>query len=358
MVTSRFIFALLLCIKVAYILGVEEFQGKPIINLGQQRSGFQGDLKFPPGRNGILKAKRWPGGVIPYDYGTSWPSEHDSMIQTAMRTIEKNTCIRFVRRTNQNDFIRITNTTGGCYTFPGRSGGQQMLSLMDGYGGTCFLHRIIVHELMHVVGLWHEQMRPDRDQYLTINWQNIPNDQGTKYQFTKLADSESSVYGMPYNYESVMHYDAYAFTANGGITMQPKDARFTKVIGTGQGHEYDWEKARRIYDCSKGGNNGNIGNTNNGNGNGNGDSSSDCVDRNGGCAGWAKGGECTRNPGYMQANCYKSCNPSKCGGGNGGGNGKENSNCKYKIDYCNQYVSSCGSADWMKDYCKSTCNFC
>jgi hypothetical protein len=300
MTTSRFILVLLLCIEATYVLAVEEFDGKPVINLGQQRSGFQGDLKFAPGRNGILKARRWPNGIIPYDYGTAWPAQHDSMIQTAMRTIEKNTCIKFVRRTNERDFVRITNTNGGCYTFPGKSGGQQMLSLQDSNSGTCFTHRTIVHELMHVVGLWHEQMRPDRDQYLTINWQNIPNDPGTKYQFAKLADSETSTYGLPYTYESVMHYDAYAFTANGGITMQPKDSRFTSIIGTGQGHENDWEKARRIYDCSK--------------------------------------------------------NPGSTGGNTGNTGGA--TTCNDTIDYCKDYASSCRTENWMKDYCKKTCKLC
>ena len=47
--------------------------------------------------------------------------------------------------------------------------GAQGLSLAD----ECFEPAIILHELMHALGFWHEQSRPDRNKYIEVFWENI-----------------------------------------------------------------------------------------------------------------------------------------------------------------------------------------
>ena len=49
------------------------------------------------------------------------------------------------------------------------SGGGQTINLGNG----CIIQATVLHEVMHAIGFWHEQSRPDRDQSVEIFWENI-----------------------------------------------------------------------------------------------------------------------------------------------------------------------------------------
>lgn len=50
-----------------------------------------------------------------------------------------------------------------------RGGGPQAISI----GKNCDKFGIVVHELGHVIGFWHEHTRPDRDEHVSIVRDNI-----------------------------------------------------------------------------------------------------------------------------------------------------------------------------------------
>ena len=109
--------------------------------------------------------------------------------------------------------------------------GRQELNLQPGNPG-CLIGSsgTAEHEMLHALGTWHEQSRPDRlddishrcfsdnnnrsyrrDQYVRINFENIA--EGKEHNFDAKSPSAVLLYG-DYDFGSVMHYSRCAFTSN------------------------------------------------------------------------------------------------------------------------------------------------
>ncbi len=101
---------------------------------------------------------------------------------------------------------------------------------------------MVAHELLHLLGVGHEQQRPDRDSYISVNWTNIHMDHAFNFfkdqwdsgrlpdrpgsscpnwrdlvsksgavDPSRFADCTSGLvrkdFGLGYDYESIMHYE-------------------------------------------------------------------------------------------------------------------------------------------------------
>ena len=70
----------------------------------------------------------------------------------------------------------------------------------------------VVHEILHSIGILHEQSRPDRDNYVTINFDNIKSDK--KENFKKYGWDSVDTREIAYDLGSVMHYGSYVSQMN------------------------------------------------------------------------------------------------------------------------------------------------
>ncbi|KAL1261298.1 hypothetical protein QQF64_006563, partial [Cirrhinus molitorella] len=132
-----------------------------------------------------------------------------------------------------------------CWSYVGRifSGGQTL-----SIGNDCGLKSIVEHEFLHALGFWHEQSRYDRDDYVTINFENII--AGQESNFDKYNESQTTTQGTPYDYYSVMHYGKNAFSNGKGITIITKRPEFQDVIGQYLDmSEYDVIELNKRYQC-------------------------------------------------------------------------------------------------------------
>ncbi|XP_033837344.1 meprin A subunit beta-like [Periophthalmus magnuspinnatus] len=162
---------------------------------------------------------------VPYSLDSSLELNAKGVIMQAMDQFRLKSCIDFKSWNDEKYYISVQKL-GGCFSYVGQyfSNGQDL-----SIGTYCDSKAIVEHEFLHALGFFHEQSRYDRDEYVTIEFQNIIK----RYEsnFEKQSEKYSTTHGVPYDYMSVMHYGPNAFSNGNGSTITTKDPAFQDIIG-------------------------------------------------------------------------------------------------------------------------------
>ncbi|XP_078540685.1 uncharacterized protein LOC144826166 [Lissotriton helveticus] len=218
-------------------------------NQGSSQLVQEGDIAVQPGRNARICRNNscfWPkssdGTVpVPYTLSATYSAEDLDAFKDAMSDFAKFTCIRFVTRTAEPNYLQI-EPVDGCWSYVGKIGGRQQLSL----AGECIWKGVIQHELNHALGFYHEHVRSDRDDYLTIMTENIaPED------LVNFNKENTNNLGLPYDYASVMHYGRYAYSnKRGQPSMVPKPDPDVPIGQRDGLSKLDVSKINTLYQCN------------------------------------------------------------------------------------------------------------
>ncbi|XP_029565658.1 astacin-like metalloprotease toxin 5 isoform X1 [Salmo trutta] len=199
---------------------------------------MEGDILVSEDRLAVKSL--WPEneGVtsIPYKINDDLMDRKETML-AAFKMISDQTCILFHEYTNEMNYIEFISGTG-CASYVGFQGGAQPLY----FGRACNVGNLC-HELMHALGLHHEHTRPDRDQFVTIQWDNVVSGKEDNFK-VKEGDTQD----LPYDYDSIMHYGMYYFSSNRNPTIDSKKSG----VQIGQRNHLsplDIARLNKLYQC-------------------------------------------------------------------------------------------------------------
>jgi hypothetical protein len=207
------------------------YQWTPGVN-GNNRAVYQGDILLDnvqqsPDNHvsqslGIAFPQYlWPkvGGVAQVPYVIDPASGDVANINAAITIFNNNFAgvIQFTAHNGETNYVDFNldpnNNNGSCEATEGDAGiGEQFATGAGGTQNPCSVATVL-HEIGHIVGLWHEQSRPDRDTYITVNYGAVI--KASRGNFDPPYDSEGVQELTPFDYASVMEYPPYSFSRNG-----------------------------------------------------------------------------------------------------------------------------------------------
>ncbi|XP_057314061.1 zinc metalloproteinase nas-15-like [Hydractinia symbiolongicarpus] len=329
---------------------------------------FEGDMILSPDQldniqNGRInkaipmaaaKTNLWPR-IIPFDYKELESTPGRVAIDKAIKEIEQHTCLRFVKRTTERGYLKFINRFK-CATFVGYS----PMMIKVSFGSLCWEPGIAVHEILHALGFYHEQSRPDRDNFVKINYENVL--QGSAIQFKKYGTDKINSLGIPYDYQSIMHYGEKAFSKNRKNTIETLDPKKQSLIGQRKGlSKLDIQQINLLYKCNEKLNTSTLPRT----------KASTCTDRTPDCSLFKQKCQLKKDPlhKWTVRYCKKTCGLCAKVSTLAKQNVQVESRyeyqqvCKDELVNCDAFSHKCKSSEsswksFVKNQCAKTCGYC
>lgn len=165
----------------------------------------EGDIIMPDDQTiaGTYAPNLWPNGRVPYVFVDDVEPINRVRMRNAMDRWEEVANVEFFYRTQVTAHVIIIQNSTENNSRVGMSSAPSQIININAW------HKqdVLIHELGHALGFWHEQSRRDRGEYIRIHWDRIPEDREHNFE----AEFYSDAYG-PYDFASIMHYSQCAFS--------------------------------------------------------------------------------------------------------------------------------------------------
>lgn len=204
-------------VPVTQIDGHYVFQGDIILGEVTQDAAVAGLTTL-----GRFSLGLWPRSIVPWQ---ARAETYDRALAAVSHFADAGLPLLFIERTPENqtqfpDFIEVVRGSK-CSSRIGRTGSRQEIVLQD----DCQTAEAI-HEFCHALGLHHEQSRPDRNDFVMIQYDNIRPENWIEFNIVENARMIGE-----YDFASIMHYGPRLFA------MDPTRDTITALRGQRIGHD-------------------------------------------------------------------------------------------------------------------------
>nr|CCW36842.1 Ast4 protein [Schmidtea mediterranea] len=191
--------------------------------------------------NGFKAAQgvHWPNKLLRYTFDPSYPDKNKNAIREFLKIYEKElgNCLRFLEE--KSDVYATVVLGGGCSANVGYNKNYPLsITLPD----PCVNRRNVKHEFTHLLGFMHEHTRPDRDQFLKIEFGNVHSGLCNNFYLCEGCKLTTT-----YDFDSIMQYPSEAFSCNGKDTILKKNGG--KIPFNMEVTKLDAKKVRDYYGC-------------------------------------------------------------------------------------------------------------
>ncbi len=203
----------------------------------------QGAATTAPGVPAQVQGLPWANNRFVYQFSESLsrnPAKTAAFI-SACDELLQSTSLRCVDRAlvpDDRDYVLVVQQ-GGNYSFVGRQGGEQLLSISS------WNNRFkIMHEIKHALGWQHEHQQSRRDDYVEVLFDNIPEAHRQHFYINSNANEGE------YDFDSIMHFYPTDLAVTGKESLRARAGFEAFQVRMGQRSrlsDIDVEEIRAYY---------------------------------------------------------------------------------------------------------------